>query len=252
MDQSERVGRHSTWAAVVIVAMCAVALALLATRHGPQVTNDSATYLAGARNLEAGRGFVSYDLQPITLFPPGLSLTLAGADRLGLDPVDAARILHAFAYGASVVLVFLLARRHVRREWIAVAAAAAVALSTAMLNVYTAIWSEPIYCLAAVGLILVLESLMARRGQAIPLAVAAGLIASVGFAYRYAGHVLLVLPVLTITVAAWRDGLAAVIRRLVPYLATAAIVPALVAARNRSKGSPPSADEARRARRSAR
>jgi hypothetical protein len=222
---------------VALAALAAMVLAVAATQNGPQVTNDSADYLAGARNLAAGNGYASYDLQPMTLFPPGISLTLAAGDRLGVEPVVGARWLHVGAYGALVVLTFLLARRHVRREWLAVAAAAVVALSASMLNVYTLIWSEPVFCVVTVALLLVLDGLIARRGRGFALAAAAGALASVGFAYRYAGHTLLVLPVIVIVVAAWRDGLAAVLRRLLPYCAIAVIAPVLIVARNLSEGS---------------
>ena len=41
------------WVAVVLVALVAMGLTFVATRHGPQVTDDSANYLAGARSLRA-------------------------------------------------------------------------------------------------------------------------------------------------------------------------------------------------------
>lgn len=232
-----RTQRLIAWGCVVAIAVVAMALAIWATRHGPQVTDDSANYLAGGRNLSGGRGYVSFDLQPMTLFPPGFSATLAVGDKVGIGAVDSARVLNVLAFGALVILTFMLARRHVRREWLAVAAAAAVGLSTPTLNVFTAIWSEPVYCVVAVGLILTLETLMEQRGRGVGLALAAAALASVGFAYRYAGHVLLVLPVIGITMAAWRDGFKAVIRRLAPYVAAAVVVPLLIVARNLSEGS---------------
>ena len=245
MGEIGRIGRRHhrrtmrliAWGCVVAIAIIAMALSVMATRHGPQVTDDSANYLSGARNLSGGRGYVAYDLQPITLFPPGFSATLAVGDKVGVEPVDGARVLNTLAFGALVVLAFLLARRHVHRDWLAVAAAALVGFSTSTLNVFTAIWSEPVYCVAAVGVILMLETLMERRGRGAGLAVAAAALASVGFAYRYAGHVLLILPVIGITVAAWRDGFGAVVRRLAPYVAAAVVVPAFIIIRNLSEGS---------------
>jgi len=225
------------WVAVGAVALFAASLSVVATRHGPQVTDDSANYLAGARTVAAGDGYLSYSGEEQTLFPPGYSLSLAALDQVGLAPVDGARWLDAVAFAALVVLTFLLARRHVHREWLAVASAAAVGGSAAMLNVYSSIWSEPVFGVVTVALLLVLERLASRRGRGAGWAIAAAALASVGFGYRYAGVVLLLLPLVTIAVAAWRDGVVAVLRRLAPYVLACLVLPAIVVGRNLAEGS---------------
>jgi hypothetical protein len=222
---------------VSLVAASAVVLALVGTRHGANLSPDSAWYISGARNLAAGRGYTNYAQRPITAFPPGLSMTLALGDRLGVNPIDGARWLNAFAYAVLVILTFVLARRHVRRSWLAVGAAVTVAVSQPMLGIFTSAWSEPIFCALAVGLLLVLESLIAERGRDPRLILVAGLLVSVGFAYRYAEVPLFAVAALAICVGVWPDGLGAVLRRMFGFLAIASVGPAVIVARNLGYGS---------------
>ena len=194
-------------------------------------------YLSGARNLAGGRGYASYALQPITEYPFGFSATLALGAKVGIDPGDGARWLNALAFGALVALTFVLARRHLRHLWLAVGAALAVAWAAPLLGVFTEAWSEPVFCVLAVALVLVLEQLLADRERALGWLVAAALLASVGFTLRYAGVALLALPVLVIGVATRRDGWRTAMARTLTYLALAAVLPAWVIGRNLADGS---------------
>jgi hypothetical protein len=242
---------RSTWAAVVVAALIAVGLVLVGTGRGPGVSPDSTSYISGAENLSSGIGYVNYSLLPITRFPPGFSMTLAVGDRLGIDADDGARWLNAFAFGALVVLVFLLARRHVRNVWLAAWAATAVAFAPAMLGAHTYALTESVFSVLVVAMLLVLEPLMQRRGRDPLLIILAAVVGASAFLYRYAGITVVALPVLVIVVSAWRDQLRAVLVRVLAYVALASAVPALVIARNLSEGSdalgdrPPSTETVR-------
>jgi hypothetical protein len=223
--------------AVGALAVLVLVLSLVGTRHGPSISPDSRQYLAGAEHLADGRGYLDGAGRPQTTYPPGLSITLATGDKLGVDPDTGARLLDAAAYAALVVLTFVLARRHLARTWLAVAAAAAVAVTDALFGVYIFVWSEPVFCVLVVGLLLVLETVMRRRSASPGLIVVAAALGSLGFAYRYAGISLVVLALAAITVGAWVDGVAATARRALGYLGCAAIIPSLMVARNLSEGS---------------
>ena len=118
-------------------------------------------------------------------------------------------------------------RRHIRRTWLAVGSALAVAWAAPLLGVFSQAWSEPVFCVLTVGLVLVLEKLMATRARATRWLVAAALLASVGFTFRYAGVTLLALPVVVIAVAARPDGSRAAVTRAMTYLSVATVLPAL-------------------------
>jgi hypothetical protein len=225
-----------------VLAALAIGLVALGTRQGPGISPDSVNYISGARNLAEGRGYVNYSDEAITVYPPGFPATLAVADALGADAASAARWLNALAFGALVVLTFVLARRHVRLLGFAIAAAAAVAFSQAGVHVASFAWSEPVFCILAVALILILEPITEQRARNLRLLAAAAGIASIGFLYRYAGVVLLALPALVIVIAASRDGLVAVAKRTAAYAGMAAIVPILVIVRNLANNAGPLGD----------
>ena len=237
-DQRPRTATDRRWmpgAVVAVVALFAVTLALFGSRTSPGVSSDSIDYISGARNLARDGLYVDYASKPITLFPPGFPLTLAAGDTIGVDPVDGARWLNALAFGALVVLMFVLARRHVR-VWLAVGASAALALAPGSFGVFTFVWTEPVFCVLTVAMILALEPLMMSRGRDRKFMVLVGVLGATAFLYRYAGVVLVVLPTLIIAVGARRDGFAAIVRRVGAYSALAVIVPVVVVARNLSHG----------------
>jgi hypothetical protein len=228
--------RQWAWPAVVVAMMIAGALVWLGTRQGVGASSDSAVYVSGARNLADGDEFVSFSLQPITTFPPGFPITLAAGDRLGVDPAEGARALDVVAFGALVLLTFLLARRHVGSPWLCVWTAAAVAFAPALLGVYTYAWSEPVFNVLVLAMLLIVEPLMVRRGRDPVLLFLAAVVAGVAFSYRYAGITVLALPAIVILASAWRDGFRALLARTSTYVGLAMVVPALVVARNLSDG----------------
>ncbi len=219
------------------MSLVSVLLVLYGTRQGSLVGPDSATYIAGARNLAAGRGYVGFDLRPTTLFPPGFSATLALARTTGIDPVTAARWLNALSLGALCMLTFVLARRHSRFRWSPVIAAAAVVSLPAIFRVFTAVWSEPVFCVLTVGVLLTLESVLTSHARNPVLVATAGLLASAGVFYRYAGVTLIVFGLIVVGAAALGDGARAAVRRVTLFFVAAASGPVLMLIWNSSRGS---------------
>jgi len=224
-------------AGAVLAALAAAALVGVATRHGSAMSPDSATYVAGARNLVAGNGYSDFQLIPITDWPPGLSLTLAGLHFVGVGALTAARWLNAAALAALVLLAFALARRHVSRGWLALAAAAIAGVAPAMLGVFGFIWTEPVFCTLAMAVLLVLSSIARDPRASWWLIAAAGLLAGVAFAYRYAGITLIVVTVIAVAIGAWGSRPARVAGRAAGALGLALVLPAVIVARNATHGS---------------
>jgi hypothetical protein len=67
----------------IVVAVSSALLVAAATRHGGAVSPDSATYASGAQNLAHGAGYLDFQGQPITDWPPGFSVLLAAAHLTG-------------------------------------------------------------------------------------------------------------------------------------------------------------------------
>ena len=225
------------WACAIVAAIAAAALVGIATRNGSAISPDSATYVAGARNLVAGNGYSDFALVPITDWPPGLSVTLAALHGAGVGALTAARWLNAAALAAVVLLTFALGRRYLTRGWLALAAALIAGFAPAMLGVFSFIWSEPVFCALCLGVLLVLEPIARSPRASWWLITAAAVLAGAGFAYRYAGMTLVALTVIGVAVGAWGSGAERVIRRAGGALAIGLVVPALIVGRNLTHGS---------------
>ncbi len=100
---------------VILLCACAAGLFLYCTPYGVGLTNDSASYIGGARSLLSGQGYVRIagDGLPrsITHFPPFYSLVLAGMAKLtGQDPLEAAKIVNLLCVVLNQLLFMLVLR----------------------------------------------------------------------------------------------------------------------------------------------
>ncbi len=97
------------WVATACGAIAALAV-LLITVRGPGLTQDSATFEAGAYSLRDLKGAIASDGSPMVLAAPGYSALLAVITLLGIGIRDAARVIGAASLGVLVAatLVFLL------------------------------------------------------------------------------------------------------------------------------------------------
>ena len=105
-NRERSAGRRFT---VFLAAVSALGAALVLARqaaYGPGLLWDSVNYLAVARNLLAGEGFVNFDGTPYTVWPPLYPLLLAAAGLAGgLDPLRVAGPLGALCFGLTVFVV---------------------------------------------------------------------------------------------------------------------------------------------------
>ncbi len=129
------------------------------TPAGLGLTNDSAAYIGGARSILAGSGYsdiwLDSVLEPVTHYPPLLSLALSGIGLLtGLDPYRGARILHILVFAANTWLVGLLSFRMTRplplawseKGWSAGIILALLFFTNAdLLSIHAQVLSEPLF-----------------------------------------------------------------------------------------------------------
>jgi hypothetical protein len=219
-----------------IVAGCALAaggLVLLATRHGVTVEQDSTIYISAARNLAAGRGFQDFAGEPITIFPPLFPAVLRGVMWFQVSAETAARFVNAAALAASVVLAYLLIRRHVRSRWLCLGATVVVASSIGLLHVADKAFSEPLFALFVLPFLLLMETAIdapTRRGYA--LCAVAGLIVGLAFLVRYASVVFIGVGVASLLVSWWTNRSPGFWIRASAFVGTSIVLPALWLARN--------------------
>ncbi len=185
--------RRSAILAATLTALAALAAAGLnwrATARGVGLYGDSVDYVAAARSVLAGRGVQTLDGQggvyPMTQFPPGYPLLLAGAALVSrLDPVGAARPLNGLLGVGTVLLAGWGAWRPTRSAPAAALAAALVATAVPVLSMTARLYSEAAFLfISLLALLLVAKAIDGGRWRWV---VAAGLAAGAAVLVRYAG-----------------------------------------------------------------
>ena len=234
-----RARRSTPVAADRLPALVAVGLAVfatgstfVATRHGVGVGPDAVTYLSAAHNLAHGTRFADFTGGPLTHFPPVFPALLALGDWAGSSLLSAARVINAFAMGATVWLSFLLLRRHVRATSVLIGATAFVAVTAQLLRSGSHAASDPLFVVLVLAFLLVLEGVQARPASSGLLIVAAAVLTWVGFLERYAGSSFLITGGLTIAVVSVKEGVGVAARRVGAFVLLGAVVPGLWLWRN--------------------
>jgi len=222
--------------AVAVLAICAGALTLVATRAGPTITPDSTSYLSAAQNLAAGR-YSDFTGQALTQFPPALPALLVVGHWLGISGENAARYVNAGSFVGIVLLTWLLARRHARSTPLALAATGFVAFSSRLLQVANKALSETLFILVVLGFLVILENVpSSSRRRGLMLCGAAGALSGAAFLVRYAGITLVVSRIATLAIWWWRERRPGYSRRLAIFAGTATVLPLLWTARNAASG----------------
>ena len=118
-----------------LVGVSALGAALVLARgvpHGPVLHWDSINYLAVARNLLAGEGFLNFDGSPYIRWPPLYPLLLAAAGFGVLDPLRVAGPLNAALLGLTVFVAGRHLHRRLESGFLALWAPLVLALSPAL------------------------------------------------------------------------------------------------------------------------
>ncbi len=119
------------------------------TPAGLGLTNDSAAYISGARSLLQGTGYAEAwlinNFEPITHYPPLLSITLAAFGWLGLDPLRAVRLLNILLLAGNTFLLGLLAWRMTRSYVAGIFLALIFALNEPIFGIHAYALSEPLF-----------------------------------------------------------------------------------------------------------
>jgi hypothetical protein len=190
-------------ASLALLAAYAFVVVLLAGRQGLGLSPDSISYLAGAHSFADSGRMLSYTGEPFTLFPPGLPALLSVFVRIGVDPVTVALLLNA-ACGALLVLgIHWLARITLGSPLQALGVAAVVAVSPALVQNMSMLWTEPGFSVLVVALLIVLAgSARDQRGLSWRSMLLSAAIVWGATSFRYVGALL----VAVVVVGAWLAG----------------------------------------------
>ena len=170
--------------ALGFIAVTAFLVMLLATRWGIATSQDSASYVRWARDAFKS-GADGESGAETAHVPPGYSTTLAILSLPGIDPLVAARWLHALLLAANAVIAAELVRRFTGSEPAALFVAVVAAFSYPSIYIYTLALSEPLYIFFALLSLALLASHVERPRWS--LLIASALLAGLGVLTRYAG-----------------------------------------------------------------
>ncbi len=175
--------------AILILSLVATGSVLAALwSYGPGLNPDSMNYVAGARSILAGAGFLGTQGTPLVHWPPFLSAVLALLGATGIDLVRLGGVLNAVLFGGIVAASGLWLLRSCRRPMLAVLGAVWVAASVPLFNVSCMLWSEPLFIFLTVLFLWQMQRcLEAPSWRAL---VVAGLLVAMASMTRYIGAVL--------------------------------------------------------------
>jgi len=212
---------------LVVAAILGVFLIIHATAFGPWVFSDATTYIWTATNLAQGKGLViqnptgGYDL--LTWHPPLFPVILSIPIRFGADPLQAARWMNAFAFGAVILLGGLATWRYTRSLLATLGVTILTVFAMDLIYVFSGAMSEAIFfVLGFSALILLVEAIKIPDKKSIWII--AGILAGLSYLARYTGiafvAVVIAIPMLFLTGSFWRR-----IRKMALVGAPAVLIP---------------------------
>lgn len=146
---------------LAIIGLAGVIIILLATsRFGAGLSPDSIGYIAAARNLAAGKGYLWYNGEPLASWPPLYPSILAIVDYFfGIDPLSSAHVINASVFGLIVYLTGLLIFRYVVPfPAFLILGTTFVLISKPLLSIAVMTWSEPLFILFVLLFLLSVKS----------------------------------------------------------------------------------------------
>lgn len=177
-----------------ILAFVAIFVMEMATPAGAGLANDSVAYIAGARSILQGTGYsdiwLDSVLEPITHYPPLLSITLSAIGLTGVDPLRSVRVLNIFLFGMNTLLICLLGYKLTRSKILSVWIGAIFLLNSSLLRVSLYAMSEPLFLFLNFAAFLVYFLALEHPDRPVWLALV-GLFSGLAILTRYSGLALI-------------------------------------------------------------
>jgi hypothetical protein len=216
-------------AALLMFSLAALGVVFASTPHGGlAISPDSLHYISASQHILAGEGYLRYEANAYTHWPPLYPLVIALVERLagafGIELMPALRILQALTYAGIVFASGLLFRRHLRSTQLALLGTLAVLLAFPLLRITVFAWSEPLFVLLVLLFFLYLPRFLTQ--PSLWTAAAVGALAALAFLQRYIGVTLAAAGGLTILLfaqASWRQRMRCAV--IYSMLIAAALVP---------------------------
>lgn len=150
---------------------------------------DSFNYISSARNLASGKGYViplnNEKVTPMTHFPPMLPSVLAIFELLGIDAIDAARIINMALFGSSVILFGITLKEITNSYYFGLLGSILFVSSNVLIELHSWALSEPLLLFfTLLGFLIFYQ--YSQLGNILRLIVAS-IFLSLAFLTKYAG-----------------------------------------------------------------
>ena len=195
-----RFGRDPFALLIVVLAGLGTAHILVRTAtYGAAVIYDSSFLLSTALNFLAGEGWRYFMGYPMVSWPPLFPLLLAASGWVGIDPLEAGRLLNAAAFGLTILAAGCWLRSNLRSRGLALAATAIITASLPLSDIASYFLTDALFLLFTLLALIQLAAFFNRGGRT-PLLLGAVFTALTALT-RYPGVILIGIGVLLLV---WR------------------------------------------------
>ena len=185
---------------IIILSCIGSSLVIISTlNYGIGLEPDSASYIAAARNLLLGNGFVSFDAQPLTFFPPFYPILLALFSYIfGLDALFSAVLLNALLFGIIIYKSGMLLTKYLNSKSIIIIGVLAILLSEPIFS--NSLWalSDLLFILLIIWYINYLVSYIEKKNLLSFIIIV--IITALAALTRYIGITFLITTIITILI----------------------------------------------------
>ena len=190
-----RFGRDPFALLIVVLAGLGTAHILVRTAtYGAAVIYDSSFLLSTALNFLAGEGWQYFMGYPMVSWPPLFPLLLAASGWVGIDPLEAGRLLNAAAFGLTILAAGCWLRSNLRSRGLALAATAIITASLPLSDIASYFLTDALFLLFTLLALIQLAAFFNRGGRT-PLLLGA-VFAALAALTRYPGVILIGIGVL--------------------------------------------------------
>lgn len=127
-----------------------ISIILSTYEHGVVISHDSVSYIAAAKSLVSGNGFICYNGCLYVNWPPLYPSLLAIFSFFGAEPLEISRWLNAFIFAFLIFASGKLFELFIKNKIIAMIAAASILLSTPLFYIYRVALTESLFIFLAV------------------------------------------------------------------------------------------------------
>ena len=162
-----RFGRDPFTLLIVCIAGLGTAHILVRTAtYGAAVGPGGTAFLSTAINFLAGEGWRFFSGGPMVGWPPLFPLLLAASGWVGIDPLEAGRLINATAFGLTILAAGCWLRSHLRSRWLVLTATATIPAALPLSHWAAFLETEILFVLLTLLALIQLASFLNRKTDA--------------------------------------------------------------------------------------